>query len=428
VRDVATAPSMPQPDHLAPQYPTVELTESSNSERKRQRRSLTWIFGSAAAALFVLGAVALAFWWTSVRLNVEVQSGESGGERLALTCSNCPDGTTVAMEEKLTSFRANRASIDLVRRLAIGRNQLTLQVKRPNRPRGELVRVTVPVDFRASVSLTDLAANPPRLSVELETMPGTQFTVDGKLYAVDSSGKLKVPIDVAASLSGPAAAVVPLERRIAYEVNREGNITRGTLVVRSGITPLELTTPGPLHITQQPTFTLSGRTSPLAKLLANGHNIAVASDGTFHQEMALSAPGATTLTVRAQEPNQAPRIVDVSLERVTNLRQRALELSRSLPSDFDTIKASAEASPDSMVGLHAEVVAIESVGALTRIVGSSECRRRPCLSSIRYGGPLAMRPGDRFMALGRARVSARANSSDRDLSLEAGLVLEESRL
>jgi hypothetical protein len=387
---------------------------------------LTWIFGTAAAALLVLAIVALAFWWTAVRLKIEVQSSETGNERLVFTCSNCPDGTTVSIDGKSTTFRASQASLDLSRKLAIGPNQLTLQVRRPGRPRSEPVSATVPVDFRASVSLAELAANPPQLAVELETLPGTRFTVERKTYLVDATGKLRVPIDVASSLTGPAAGVVPLERRIAYEVMREQTVTRGTLVVRSGITPLEVTTPGPLHITQQPTFTLSGRTSPQAKLLANGHNIPVGPNGTYTQEMALSAPGATKLTVRAQEPNQAPRLVEISLERVTNLPQRALELSRSLPGDFDSIKALAETSPDSMVALHAEVVAIEPVGLVTRIVGSSNCAQRPCLSSIRYGGALSLHPGSQILAIGKAKVSKRAQSSERDLTVEAGLVVEET--
>lgn len=402
-------------------------TTPGEAARVSQRRRLAWIFGSAASLLLVLVIVALGFWWTSVHLAVDVTSGETGNERLVLTCSNCPDGTTATIEKTTATFNGRKTTIDLTRRLSIGKNELTLLVARPNRPRGEAVSVTVPVEFRVTSSIADLAANPPTISALLESTPGTTFVVEGRSMVVGQDGQARIPIDVSEMLIGQASAVVQFERRIAYEVLRPEATKKGTLIVRSGITPLEIATPGMAHVTPNATFTLSGRTAPQAKLTANGHVIAVSADGTFRQEMALSSPGSTKLYVRAQEAQQAPRLVEIALERVTNLRQRADELSRTLPSNFDTIFGLAEKVPDSLVALHAELVAIEPVGASTRLVGTSNCVRGPCLASIRFGGPLTMRRGDRFIALGKARLAPRANSSEQDLTIEASLVVEDAR-
>ncbi len=403
-----------------------ESAQRAQATRSGQQRRLAWVFGTAAALLVVLIVVALGVWWTSVHLAVTVTTSESGNENLVLTCTNCPDGTNATVESKTATFRSSRATIELARRLSIGENELTLQVVRPNRTRGETVTVTVPVEFRVTSSVAELAGDPPVVAVECTAAPGTRFVVDGQSSLVGPSGQLKVPIDVSAMLTGHAAAVMPFERSIAYEVVREDLSTKGTLVVRTGITPLEIATPGSTHITQNPTFSLSGRTSVQGKITANGHSIAVAANGTFLQEMALSAPGATKLYVRAQEANLAPRLVEISLERVTNLRQRADELARPLPSDFDAISALAVTKPDSLVALHAEVVDIESAGGVTRLVATSRCKQGPCLSSVRHAGALALRRGSRFIAIGKARMTPRPSTTENDLALDASLVVEDS--
>jgi hypothetical protein len=428
-------PSSPPPQPLVastiPRQPLQSNADrrpdgSTSVPRLTERRRLAWFFGIASAFLVILIVVALGVWWSTVHLRVEVATTESGLEQLQLDCANCPDGTRAIIDTASATFKTHKATIDLTRRLVVGLNRLTLQIVRPNRTRGDAVKVTVPVEFRVRTSVAELALDPPALSVEIETTPGTTFLVEGRAPAVGPKGVLSASIDVSGLLTGQSATVVPLERRISYEVIREGAMTKGSLVVRTGITPLEVTTPGPAHVTQNATFTLSGRTSAQAKLVANGHAIPIAADGTFRQDMQLSAPGATVLRVRAQDANQAPRLVNIAIERVTNLRQRADELARSLPADFDAISAVAANTPDSQVALHAELVAMETIGALTRIVGTSSCKQGPCLSSVRYGGTLSLVRGSRFIALGKAHLAARPNSSMRDLVVEASLVVEES--
>jgi len=416
----------PQP-HDAPShhYDARVAADRPHDQRTVQRRRLAWVFGTAAVLLVLLIVVALGVWWTSVHLAVAVTAGETGNERLVLSCSNCPDGTKATIDSKTTTFAKQHATLELARRLSIGDNRLTLEVVRPGRTRGETVSVVVPVEFRVTSSVVDLVAAPPTISVQYEAAPGSRIVVDGQTHAVGTSGQLKVPIDVSSVLTGQASAVLPFERSIAYEVILEGHSAKGTVVVRTGITPLEVTSPNSMHVTQHATFTLSGRTSAKAKLSANGHNISVAADGTFHQEMALSAPGATKLYLRVAEANLAPRLLEIELERVTNLKQRADELARALTTDFDEIAALAITKPYGLVALRAEVVDVESAGALTRLVVTASCKQQPCLASIRYAGTLQVHRGSHIMTVGKAHLTQRPNSSEQNLLIDAALVVEE---
>lgn len=425
------AAAIPQPTNLVPMGSVLAEgarppSATPSPSRSTAQGRLAWLFGIAAVIMVLVVAGATYLWWTAVHLTVQVTSNESGAEQLLLTCSNCPDGTVASLDSTSTHFKQSRATIELKQKLAVGINRLTLKFSRPNRASSETVSVTVPVDFRVTTSLAELTADPPAVSIRLESAPNTRFVLEGTPYQVGTSGALNVPIDVSRSLTGASPVVVPFEQRFAYEIVRDGTTTRGALVVRTGITALEVLTPGAMHITQNATFTLTGRTTPHAKLTANGHAIPIAADGSFRQEMALSAPGSTKLLVRAQESQLAPRMVEVSLERVTNLKQRANELAQPLASDFDAVMATATDKTDTLAALRGEIVAIENANALTRIAASSPCHRGSCLFSIRYGGPLALRAGNHVLAIGRARLVPRPNApTERDLTLDAHLVVDD---
>jgi hypothetical protein len=405
-----------------------ETATRAAQQRAQQRRRLAWILGGASTLLGAIVAVAAFVWWNSVHLTVKVGASENNDEFLSLTCSNCPDGTTVQLDGKTARFTNGKTELALAKRLSVGTNPLSLEVKRPNRTRSEVITATVPVEFRVTTDLAGLSKDPPQLSVTIEAIPQTRFQMSGRTYTIGSDGKLAVPVDVTSQLSGASAARMPLEQKIDYTVlSSDGTQQPGSLVTRMAITPLEITAPGLDYITANPTFTLSGRTSPKAKLTANGHPLTVSPDGTFRQDMALSAPGATRLRVRTQEDGLAPRIVDIALERVTNLRQRADELASSLYTTYDAISELVAAKPNSLVALHGEVVAVDRSEATSRIVVSASCVKSPCLATIRYGAQVSFNRGDRIIAIGKGRLAKRANGPERDLTIDASLLIDEPR-
>jgi hypothetical protein len=388
---------------------------------------LAWVFGVASSLLIIIIAVATLVWWKTIHLTVSVVTSETNTEQLRINCSNCQTGTTISLQGQSATFRDGQATLTLRNRLTIGVNRLALEVKRPNRTRSEIVNASVPVEFRVTSDLSNLSKDPPQLLVVVEAIPQTLIQIDGRTLTVGTDGKLTIPVDVSEQLLGPSSGVVRFERKLDYTVTqKDGTVTAGSVVAKTGITALDVISPGLNHITPTATFTLSGRTSPRAKLTANGHLISIAADGTFRQDMALSAPGATRLRVRAQEEGAAPRLVDISLERVTNLRQRADELSRSLETTYDGITKLLSEKSDSPVALHGEVVAQESTGPTTRLVVSTNCQKPPCLASVRYGAALTLKRGARIIAIGNGRLTKRTANDARDLTIDASLVMEES--
>jgi hypothetical protein len=406
----------------------IEAAEYASQQRSAQRRRLAWILGLASVLLVVIVAVAALVWWSSVHLAVAITTDDNGDEQLSFTCSNCPDGTTLSLQGKSAEIRAGHsAPLTLPKKLSIGPNRLSVALKRPNRTQVETVNVTVPVEFRVTADLSGLVRELPQLEVVIEAVPQTLIRLDGNTIAVSQSGVVRIPVDVSRELTGASAAVVPLERKLDYVITqRDGTNVTGSLTARTGVTPLEIDAPGLQYVTQNPTFTLSGRTTPKAKLTANGHPITVQADGTFRQDMALSAPGATQLRIRTHEAGLAPRLVAISLERVTDLSQRAEELSKGLFTTYDAIVNMLADKPSSPVALHGEVVAKETVGASTRLVVSASCLQAPCLVSVRHGAPLSFNRGDRIVALGLGRLTKRANTPARDLTIDASLVVEDT--
>jgi hypothetical protein len=404
---------------------TNKTVERIDEQRTLQHKRLAIVLGILATVLLGVIATAL-FWWKSLHLTVTVITSETNTEQLRIDCSACQEGTTIKIDGRSAVFHQGQATLQLQKKLAIGLNRLALEVKRPNRTRSEIVSAIVPVEFRVTSDLSELVKDPPQLLVAVEAVPQTHIQIDDRTFTVGADGKLKIPFDVTAQLTGPSSGVGQFERKLDYRVTqRDGTIVSGSIVVKTPITPLELVSPGLAFITPKATFTLSGRTSPKAKLTANNHPLAVSSDGAYLQDMALSAPGATRLRVIAHEEGLAPRFVEIALERVVNDRQRAEEMSRNVEKTYDSVVQALASKPGSLVALSGEIVAEESVGPTTRYVIQSNCAHPPCLTSIRYGAPLALKRGQRIRAIGIGRLTKRADSAERDLAIEASLVVED---
>jgi hypothetical protein len=290
------------------------------------------------------------------------------------------------------------------------------------------VDATVPVNFRVTTDVAKLSSDPPQLSVVVEAIPRSLVQIDDRTLSVDASGKLTVLIDMTTSLLGTSSNIVSFERKLNYVITEtDGTVTRGSLATKTGITPLEIQSPGFELITQTGTFTLSGRTSPRAKITANGYSFTANDNGTFRQDMVLSAPGTTQLRVRAEDKGLTPRLVNISLERVTNLRTRANELDRTFATDYDSIVERVTEEPNSLVAIHGEVVAQQSSGPATVLIISAKCLRTPCLVSVRHGAPLSLKRGIRIIAIGRGRLTKKEAEDARDLAVDASLVIEEPR-
>jgi hypothetical protein len=253
-------------------------------------------------------------------LTASVRGGDHGGDVLELRCASCPDGTVArwkpasggdALETRLAR---GSAALPLPTSLPLGDSSVNLEVVEPEGARrAESLEVRVP--YRVRPELAAFARGEPAIVLAIEAIPGSQVLVAGESVPL-GHGRGSHRVDVSAELTGPSNdATAQLDKRIAFEVVApDGQRERGLAAVAIGIVPLELDVQERV-VTTEPTFVLSGRTAPGARLHVAEHELPVDAGGRFSQSMSVSAVGTTRIEVRASQPGRAPRKVLLTVER-----------------------------------------------------------------------------------------------------------------
>jgi hypothetical protein len=127
------------------------------------------------------------------------------------------------------------------------------------------------------------------------------------------------------------------------------------------VLPLTITAPGRAIVTEKQTFLLAGRTSPGAEVLVAGRSLGITKDGSFSQTMNVSSVGATEIEVRAKMKGSAPRLVQISVERVSGLDAAALEFQKRSPLDYaGLLSGVASGSIGKPVALAGEVLEVRA--------------------------------------------------------------------
>lgn len=391
--------------------------------RRSAHGRLAWFLGLGAIVLGAIAFIAYRNWQSWDAISIRVSADEAGVETLEVTCATCPDGTTVTLQSEQATVQTQKALLKVGRPLALGSNRLEIGLRKPASSKTETITVSVPVTFRIRADLSKIRSDAPRAVVVVDAVRDAVVEVDGAAVGLDASGHAEVPVDVSGALTGPSSSVVPLERQVAYVVTQAGQAYRGQVSLRMGITPLELITPRTRLITQNGTFGLAGRTARGATLTANGHSITVGPDGLFSQDMALSSAGTTKLRLHASLEGQAPRLVMIDLERVTDLRARAMELTSTAERDYDRALARGE-DPKTPVALSGELVEMTEDGKLSRMVLNVPCSHSPCLARVEFGGNLPARRGSQVSFLGSVTPEPATVTTTRALYVSAWLVLD----
>jgi len=357
---------------------------------------------AVSAALAVIAGI-VAFLWESPRpIRAEVVLDDRGSEAIALTCDDCADGTTVSLGSSRGTFSARKASLALSKGLEIGRNEIAVDVKRPGMGRDEQVTLSVGVDYRVRGVLTPLTEDPPKVKVAVEAVPGATAIVDGHAVPLDAAGKGDYGIEVSRDLEGPADEIRPFERKLPYTITLPGGAAhRGDVVLRFGIVPLRVEAPGDGIVIEGETFMLSGRTLKDGRITVSGRPITVDAEGRFAQLMNVSSVGETTIVVRAEAKDHAPRLVRVKVKRVASLRDEAALFRQSATDQYSAI-ASADDKKGIPVALDGEVVESRMDGEVTRLLLEVKggCPSAPCLAKIVYGGRFDARHGAAISAYG----------------------------
>jgi hypothetical protein len=256
-------------------------------------------------------------------VETRLSADENGRDRLELTCPGCMEGAKVTLGSATGTFKAGKASLRLERPLPVGDHRLEVFIERaPGRV--DQVEVSVPVDFRVRPDTTKLAETPPRVEARITARAGSAVVVDGRALALGADGSASLAIDVSKELTGEEAGAKSLERRIAYAVTPpNGTPQTGEVLVRIGIAPLVVQAPGPSIVIDTPSFVLAGRTAKNAVVTVEGRPITVDPNGSFAQMMSVSSNGETTVVVRANVPDLAPRLSTLKVKRVTSLAAEA---------------------------------------------------------------------------------------------------------
>ncbi len=358
---------------------------------------------TAVSALLAVTAGVVAFLWQSPRpIHAEVTLDDRGIEALSLTCDDCADGTTVSIGSNHATFKAKKASLGLSKALDVGKNEVVVDVQRPGIGRDEDVTLSVPVDYLVRGVLTSLAEDPPKLKVAVQAVPGAAVVVDGHAVTLDAIGKGEYSVDVSHDLEGPADTILPFERKFPYTVTPPGGAAQqGDVTLRFGIVPLRIDAPGDGIIVDGQTFMLSGRTLKDGRITVSGRPITVDAEGRFAQLMNVSSIGATTIVVRAEAKDHAPRLVRVGVQRVASLRDEATVFRQSATERYDGI-ASADASKGMAVALDGEVVESRLDGEMTVLLLDVKkgCPSAPCLAKVVYGGRFDAKRGALLGAYG----------------------------
>ena len=212
--------------------------------------------------------------------------------------------------------------------------------------------------------------------------------IDGHAVALDPSGKGELAIDVSRDLEGPADAILPFERKLPYTITQPGS-RRGLATSRcgSGSSRLRVEAPGESIIVEGETFMLSGHTLKDGRITVSGRPITVDAEGRFAQLMNVSSIGETTVVVRAEAKDHAPRLVRVRVKRVTSLRDEAASFRQSATTDYSSIAvAGREEGPRRRARRRSGRFSTRRRGDLAAPRREKWVRHEPVLARVEFGG------------------------------------------
>ncbi|MEO7034364.1 MAG: hypothetical protein ABI548_10745 [Polyangiaceae bacterium] len=355
-----------------------------------------------AAGLFAAAAVVWLFYHGHGTIEAHATAAADGSEQLELNCAACEDGTVLRLDAANASFSAHHATLPLTRPLKVGANPMTITLVGP-RGKQSFVDISVPIAYRVRGDTAGLEAPTPELRVLVSALPGSTVTVDGKPLALNPEGEGTYAVDVSAQVTGPDATVKRLERSVPYVVTPPNAPAQtGTVSLQTGITPLTIDAPGALVVLETSNFVLAGRTAKAGALTVGDRPITVDPTGRFAQMMNVSAPGETTIVVRASSKDAAPRLFPLRVKRVDSLVHEADRVRQRATSNYASIANQAEGKRGWAVALDGSVVDARTDNYNTVVVMdvTGGCSHAPCLARIVYGAPFTLARGDKFSAFG----------------------------
>ncbi len=374
---------------------------------------LALVAGGVGVLVLVLGIVVVVMWKSAPPLVVQPRLGEKNNEQLHLVCESCPDGTVASLGTAVAAgsesanpkatFKTKECNLDLLTPLKVGDNPIEIHLDRPGIGRDEKVKAVVPIAYRVRADLSDISAEPPAITVRVETLPGTTVLIDGKPVALDASGKGAHAIDITAETEGSTEESRVIEKTVPYEVTLKGQKTeKGTVSARVGVAALQVDAPGSHPIFDTPKFFVAGRTVKGAKVTVNGRPIDLTPAGTFGEPFETTSVGDTILTIRATPPQLAARTAHLTVKRVDHLEAEARVFEGVHQLGYDAISANIAASVGQSLVIEGDVLESRTLNHQTILVVNDRrgCAHLPCPTRVTHGADDGLRPGDTVRAYG----------------------------
>jgi len=355
-----------------------------------------------AAGMFAAAAVVWLFYRGHGAIEARATAVADGKEQLELSCPACDDGTVARLDAANATFTGHRASLPLARPLRVGENPMTMTLVTP-RGKQSFVDISVPIAFRVRGDTSGLDAPTPELRVLVNAIAGSTVTVDGKAVALNAEGEGRYVLDVSAEVTGLDASQKTLEKRLSYVVTPPSGLPEsGSVSLQTGITPLLIDAPGPAVLLETSNFVLAGRTAKGGALTVSDRPITVDPTGRFAQMMNVSAPGETTIVIRATSKDSAPRLFPLRVKRVDSLIHEAERVRQRATSNYGAIAEQAETKRGWAVALDGATVEARTENYNTVVVMDvqSGCSKPPCFARVTYGAPYSLAQGDKFSAFG----------------------------
>lgn len=387
------------------------LGEIIDSTPPEPENTTAWHVPTSALVLvgvcsaLVFGAVVFSIVYDSPKaLSASASVNDQDRDVLELNCDNCADGTKAKLGNTTITINNGTGVLPLQEPLILGNNVFKIGLERPGMGRDEVVRVVVPVQYRVHADYSGLSENPPEFGVVFQVRPGLKAVVDDEEIEFDETGRGSYGIDLSKRLQGIDPKERPVTDVVSYSIAAaQGEPEKGRVKLRSSVVPLWLESPGLRTVLDGDRFKLAGRTAKGGTVTVEGQQIVVDAQGRFDQMMSVDAVGETTIELRAQAPDHAPRWVQLKIKRVEDLKKEA-ELFRQTGTDQ---YGSYAQHIDSKIGMAvvADGVVEQSAadGQTTMILLDVQngCAQSPCLVRLVHGGALDLKPRSKLSAFGR---------------------------
>jgi hypothetical protein len=396
---------------LAPGAPLGELVEEEESEPWSIPNG--WLVVIGVCSVLALGAIGYSIYFNTPKpVSASLQVDDDGDQSVQINCDGCEDGTKVTLNGQSVSMHGGSAEIPLPEALPIGKNTLNLSVLRPGRSHDDITRVVVPVLFHIRADFSTLNSDDPELAVRIQAPPKSTVTIDDDEIDLDDEGNGRFAVGIDGKLQGPDSAVRYLTEVVPYSVSVPGATPQqGQLRMRVGVVPLAISAPGMTAVTDSDHFALAGVTAKGGSVSVDDANLDVSADGHFEQVMNVDSIGETSIVVRAQAPDLAPRSVSITVKRVEDLRKEGDLFRQTATDQYGAYAQNVQKKLGMAVVADGTVEKSTVENHATQILLNvqSGCLKGPCFARVLSGTEMALPPQAPISVFGH--ISGEANGA-----------------